>query len=147
MRGAMVYAETELEVHAVYAQGNERQAQLDRALSLLSTAKDEKRAMENKLADYESDLAAKLRGENPEMPVTAFERLVKDTIKSDPTWRQFRDDITAKIGEIEGLEFDKSFLSKHVDLAVARMTQLGGYLKFLAAAKESEAIIKASKTS
>lgn len=138
MRRAMVYAETELGVHTVYAQGLERQNQLDQALTQLSVARDEKRALENKLADYEADLAADIRGKNPEMPVTAFERLVKDTIKSDPTWRQLRDDITNKIGEIEGLEFDKSFLSKHVDLAVARLTQMGNYLNFLAAFKPAE---------
>lgn len=146
MRGAKVYAETELEVHAVHAKAKQRSAELDQTLTKLSTARDDKRTWENRLADYESDVTMHLRAENPEMPTTAFERLVKETIRSDAEWRRLRDAVTAAISEVEAFEFDKSFLSKEIDIATARMNQLGGYLFYLGVAGQNE-ISKTSSAS
>jgi hypothetical protein len=64
----------------------------------------------------------------------------------DEAMKQYRIKLDTVTGEIQGLEYDAEMLRLQIKILVARMEELGGYLRYLAAVKEAQTLTKATTT-
>lgn len=141
---ALRYAEQNLGVNAIYESCLELRGKLDETLSLLSEARDKKRELESKLVDVEMFVAADERGKHADMSQAAMDKHLKVALHSHPEWRTLRADLANLAGDMDGLEMDKAMHETDIKIAVSRMQELGGYLQYLAAIKQSEVAREAS---
>lgn len=140
---ALRYAEEQLHVHSVYEAAQEIRESLDKTFTGLSEARDKKRDLESRIVDVEMEIASEERGKHPDMSAAAMEKHLKIALHRNDDWRELREQLSTTIGDIDGLEFDKSIYEVDIKIAVSRMTELGGYLQYLAAIKQSETTNKA----
>lgn len=140
-RKALTYAETELGVNSVYLEVLSVRNKLDSTLTELSTARDKKRDLDERLQDREMEIRAEERARHTEMSAAAMDKHVKVALHNDDSVREYREQIQSTVSDIEGLEFDKSMHDTDIKIAVARLQELGGYLNYLAAIKQA-ALIK-----
>lgn len=132
---AIKYAEDELGVHKVYREAVEAQKGLQEVIGRLIIARDKKRDLEQALIDREMEIALEQRSIHPEMPVTRMEALLKTLRNDDDTCRELKEEIRHELALIDGFEFDKGLRESSIKIMTARMTELGGYLQYLAAIK------------
>lgn len=135
---ALAYAEEILKVHEVYESAKAVHAKFDDTLTVLSNLRDEKRAVETHLVDCEMDIAASERSKHPEMSATAMEKHLKIALHGNEQVRKLRDKIVTLTSDIEGIEYDRASQETEIRILTARMTELGGYLNYLAAIKQSQ---------
>lgn len=135
---ALAYAEDTLGVHEVYKHAREAHERLDDALTILANSKDKRRALEVKLQDVEMEVAADERSKHADMSAAAMEKHLKIVLNADVQVRDLRRQILDLTNTIEGLEYDRSIEEAAIRIAVARLTELGGYLNYLAAVKQAQ---------
>ena len=141
---ALRYAEENLGVNAIFKECVEKREELDSLFTELSEARDKRRELEAAISDTELEVAADERGKHPDMSQAQMEKHLKIALHNNPKWRTSRSDLMELVGTIEGMEFDRSMLETDIKIAVARMQELGGYLQYLAAIKQSEVAREAS---
>jgi hypothetical protein len=135
---ALAYAEDALGVHQIYQQAIEFRNFLDKTLTELATARDNRRDIEARLSDAEMEVVIEERGKHPDMAVTRWEKHIKEAFQQNEAVRDLREQLTKIVGDIEGLDYDRSMAETDIKIAVSRMTELGGYLQYLAAVKTAE---------
>ena len=81
------------------------------------------------------------------MSVAAMERHIKTVFFKDSALQDLRVKREAAVSEIEGLEYDVRVIETDIKIAVGRLTELGGYLQYLAAIKLAQTHSKANETS
>lgn len=135
---SIAYAESYLGVHSVYSDALQARDRLDEALTLLATYKDRRRALEQQLQDLEIEITSDEVGKHPQMSQAALDRHLKLEIPQNPEVRRIKSDLVDAISTIEGLEFDIRIAEADVKIAVGRMTELGGYLHYLAEIKKAD---------
>lgn len=141
---ALRYAEDQLGVHAIYKSAQGARTKLDDLLTELSELRDKRRDIQSRLSDKEMEVSADEWGKHPDMSAARMEKHVKVAYSNDGEIRGYREELIKMSNDIEGLEFDKEILEKDIQIAVARMQELGGYLNYLAAIKQSESAKTAS---
>lgn len=134
-RKALLYAEQELSVHKVYEKALQDREDLDAVFTDLSSTRDEKRAVDGKIQMREMDLLGDEQAKHPGMSVAAMDRHMKDVLHKDEQVQKLRANLVTLINKLDGLEYDKSILETDIKIGVARMTELGGYLSYLAVIK------------
>lgn len=134
---ALRYAEVELGVHSVHGNALEARERLDTVLTELSAARDKKREVEYILQDRELLLAGEERSKHSDMSAAAMDKHMKVVLTNDDEVRQLREQHIKIVGDIEGLEYDKTMAETDIKIAVARMHELGGYFEYLAAIKNT----------
>lgn len=134
---ALVYAEDNLGVHTVLQTAEQARAALDNVYTELSKAGDSKRDLHDRITDLEWLIASEERGKHPDMSAAAMEKHLKVAYSKNDDHRELRDQLRKATGDVEGLEYDARILEYDIKIAVARMTELGGYLNYLAAVKNS----------
>lgn len=134
---ALQYAEQKLGVNTVHEEAVVAHQALDKLLTDLSEAKDQKREKEARLEDKMMEIVADERSKHPEMSEAGMTRHLKLAYSDDEEVRAYRDQIQSLTNSIEGIEYDKSFMETSIKIAVARMHELGGYLVYLASIKNS----------
>jgi hypothetical protein len=144
---ALKYAEVDLGVHAVYTECLGKRELLDETLNLLGTARDTKRSIEAQLQDIEMETIIEERGKHPEMSQAQMDKHIKASMYSNPQARILREDHAKLINDIDGLEMDKTMSETDIRIAVARLTELGGYFQYLAAVKQAAFTNTPSETS
>lgn len=122
-------------VHTVYENAVAKRNELDGILTSLSTARDSRRDIELKLTDREMEITIDQRSKHPDMPVTRWDKHIKESFRDDDEMRALREQNFKVVGDIEGLEFDKQICEVDIKIALSRMNELGGYLSYLAAVK------------
>lgn len=142
-RAALDYAEREIGVHSVHDEARRLSLELDNHRKMLVTAKKDRLRTEEAMADREIELATDLRAEMPEASLAAFERQLKTVVHKDARMRGFRGMLFDANHNISHLEVEVSRTRVDIDIAVARMTELGGYFQYLAAVKQAETANKA----
>lgn len=135
---AVAYAEDRLGVHTVYEDVVQHRNALDDLFTQIALQKDRRRTLEQQLQDREIDITSDEVGKHPGMSQAALDRHLKLEIPKDPEVRQIKSDLADTISQIEGLEYDIRVTETDVKIAVGRMTELGGYLQYLAAVKTAE---------
>ncbi len=126
-------AEEKLGIQAVYDAAQAARAKLDETLTLLADARDKRRALEGEIADHETLVIQGVWAANSELAQTRLDKLVKNEINQAPSLRELRQKLNNSISEIEGLEYDKQMHETDIRISTARMTELNGYLVFIAA--------------
>lgn len=134
-RKAVNYAEIRLGIHDIFQEARTARNGLDECLTRLSEARDNKRTNEGAIVDREMELLADERGKHTDASDAWLGRHLKVVYHDDPFLTTCRETLNGIIGDIEGYEFDKIILETDIKIAVARMTELGGYLEYLAAVK------------
>jgi len=142
---ALSYAEDTLGVHSVYDDAVAFRDKLDKILTDLSEARDSRRDIEMKITDREMEITSDQRSKHPDMPVTRWDKHIKESFRDDDEMRALREQNFKVVGDIEGLEFDKQMCETDIKIGIARMTELGGYLQYLAAVKLGSVISQPEK--
>lgn len=132
---ALQYAEEHLGVHKVFDEANDLDAQLNDYLTALDKAQDDRRELDEKIADHEMSLLIEERGKHPDHSEAAFGRHLKEVYHKDQELKQLRSTRNAKAGECTGLELDIEYTKSRVRTMQSRMVELGGYFQYLAAVK------------
>lgn len=133
MRQEIFTVQGDLDIDSVYTKALESRQVLDEKLSQLANAKERKRVLDNQISDLEMEIAGRERGAEPTMSATAMEKHLKMVLHSDMAWQSMRASATGLASEIEALEFDKSVLTRDIEISCARMNSLGGKYVYLAA--------------
>jgi hypothetical protein len=137
---AIAYAEDTLGVNTLQAEVLELENKLRSPSGLLrqaAIADSQVRLIEKSISERTIELRIESRGDNPEMSATAFEAHLKVVIASDEKLLQLNDDLemarqSAEMVAAEAREVELAHRSR-----VARMNMLGGYMQYLAAAKNA----------
>jgi hypothetical protein len=85
------------------------------------------------------------RGKHPDISETAFRGHLKEVLFKDTEWRRIRDHIRGLGAYIDGAEVDRKLTERDIEIGCARMIELGGYLNYLAAAKNASIANKTSE--
>lgn len=134
-RKALDYAEQDLGVHAVHEQALKGRDSLDVALKALAFTQDRKRRITENLTVREAELGIEERGKHPDMAQGTMDKHLKHSIQKDAKHASLRKELADAISEAEGLENEITILKRDIDIAVARMNELGGYFSYLSAIK------------
>jgi len=137
---ALYYAERDLGVNMVYEQAVASRNTLDELLNKLSEKRDNKRLAESQLEDKMMETAMIERGRHAEMSEAGMTRHLKTAYAVDKDIKEWRQAILFLTNDIEGLEYDKAILETDIKIAIARMTEMGGYLQYLAVIKATAVI-------
>lgn len=137
---AVAYAEDVLGVHEIYAEVLGLENQLRGEKGLLREVADNEaniRSLEKSIADRTIELRIEKRGDNPEMSATAFEAHLKVVVNSDPSIVHLTEQLERAKNVLDAVASE----AREVELAhrsrVARLNMLGGYLQYLASAKNA----------
>jgi len=139
---ALQYAEANLGVHKVYEEAQIAAARLAEAREAVVKARHEKGFAEREYTDAEYEFVTAQRSQLGEMSQTAFDKAIKVAINKEPRLRAMRGDLAQRSTSLEYLEASVSRLRVDVEIATSRMTELGGYLAYLAAIKSAETAAK-----
>jgi hypothetical protein len=134
-RKALDYAEGELGVNAVHEAAQKARDNLDGLVTDLSTKRDLRREKIEKLSDVEMMIAEDERAKHSDMSQAQMDKHIKMVNAKSKPFIELRREIRQLTNEIEGLEYDESIYKVDIQIAVARMTELGGYLNYLGAAR------------
>jgi hypothetical protein len=135
---AIKYAEETLGVHDVYVQAKTLPGAIEGLRRSVALKRRTKTSQEDLYTDAELQFIANKRGENSSMSQTAFEKFIKGEIHLEPTLRKWRGELADLNFEIESDEAAIRRLQYDLEIATARMTELGGYFAYLAAVKTAE---------
>lgn len=141
---AMDYIEF-LGVHSVYREAISSRDQLDKVFTDLAALRDKRRALEAQKSDREMELLGEETAKHADMSVAALERHLKSVYHNDTILNEIRIELRSLTDDLDGLEFDRSYLETDVKIAVARLSELGGLLQFMAVVKNEAS--KASDSS
>lgn len=137
-KNPVAYAEDDLGVHAILEGVLEARRKLDEEiLSLLAEARDQKRKAEQDLGDRETEVLIDERSRHPEMSATALKDHMRVALYKDKEWKRLRDLVRTLTDQIDGAEVDRRLADRDIEIGCARMIQLGGYLNYLAIAKQA----------
>lgn len=142
MGNPVTYAEVNLGVHGCYDAANAAHSQLNEIVSDLDKAQDRKRILTDQVTDREMDLLIAERGKHSDMSEAGLERHMKTVKHKDTMLTELRKQLNQTLAQISGLEYDADIEKQRIKIESARMEELGGYLKYLAAAKEAESLNK-----
>ena len=134
---ALAYAEKELGVHTVYEEARQARQFLESTLNMLRERRESRREEEARIESREMDIVADERGKHAGMSEAAMARHLKVVFHNDGYLRQLRTNLRELQDSIEGLEYDKVMAEVDIKIAVSRLQELGGYLQYLAAIKQS----------
>ena len=135
---ALKYAEETLRVHSVYDEAVALAAEADSLRVNIATMRKLKATAETIYLDAEYEFISDLRGANKDMSQTAFDKFAKQEIHRDPNLRAMRGDLAEQSHKIEQAEGNLATVRNRIEIATARMHELGGYLAYLAAVKNAE---------
>lgn len=135
MGNAIKYAEDTLGVHTIMETALKARDEYSQILAELADMRQARRQLEFDIEAHEMEIAADERVKHPEMSATAMKDHLKGALFKDPKWRKMRQDLIELTGKIEEEDADRSLTLKDLDIANARMIELGGYLMFLGSAK------------
>jgi hypothetical protein len=135
LSGAIRYAEDTLGVHTILEAATAAREALDKVYDDLAKNKDDRRQAEHNLEMMELEIATEERVKHPEMSATAMKDHLKGACYGTKDWRDLRQEIVELVNKVDGLEYDRRIREKDIEIATARMNQMGGYLMYLGAVK------------
>lgn len=132
------YAEKALQVHKVYEEAVAAEAELQTIHNELAQCKIKENSLQQNISDREMDLLSEERGKHPEMSQAGMERHLKLVLHVDTAYREMIRELMEVHDTQTAQNANRSITESKVRVLTARMTELGGYLHYLAAAKESQ---------
>lgn len=140
MPNPVQYAEDTLGVHTILEGTMKAHDELDKIVTVLANAKDDRRKAEQDLSDFEMEVAIEERGKHADMSATAMQAHLKQHLYTMPKWRELRDKVRELTNDIDGAELDRKIQERAIEIGNARMNELGGYLHYLAACKQASLV-------
>lgn len=134
------YAENELGVHKVYETATKASADLTTEHSKLLEARARRRDLTEQIADREAAVLKNIRDNHTDLSVTAQDAKAKIERRTDQELRTMRTALLAAQRAEDEAEQKIKELNKTIDIATARMIQLGGYFPFLVKIMEQDAV-------
>lgn len=134
-RNPVAYAEQDLGVHAVHTNAETLNTELEAAQAVLAGFTGRFRQLREDIADREAQVTVIERGANAEMSATAFEPHLRVAKQTDPELVALRRSLIETQDAEDVQEKAVVAIQRRLDVAVARMTELGGLLQFYAAVK------------
>lgn len=131
----VAYAEEELGVHRSYERAKAARETLRLIQANINNARDEKRKLDVDLEDIEQMILVSVVEDDPGASQAAISRKFKATFQEHDVARRVRDEIANIESRLRVLEADRSASEADIRIETSRMTELGGYLQYLAAAK------------
>lgn len=132
------YAETQLEVHAVYEDCIAAQERLDKIHEGILSVKHSKTWAEESLKDAEAQFTIEQRAEFRELSQAAFDKQLKTSMRLDTNLKQLRQDIINYETNLATIEQQARSHESQIRILTARMNELSGYLVYLAALKNAQ---------
>lgn len=145
-RKALDYA-LGLGLNSAYETAVESRNELEEVLADLSKARDKRRELEAARHNREMDVLQIEGGVHPEMSVAALERHLKVAYHNDSILIELRLQLSELTSRIDSLELAKQISETDIKIAIARLTELGGYFQFAAVIKNASEARKASESS
>lgn len=140
------YAENELGVHKVHEEATHARGEIVGEHTGLLEAKSERRRISEAILDREAEIWRELRNQHPELSATALDGKAKLERRIDDDLRTLRNGLADAQFNEEAIELRIKDLNRKIDIATARMIQLGGYLPFLAKIWEHETAVAHQST-
>jgi hypothetical protein len=134
------YAENELGVHKVHETAEKARGEIVGEHTGLLEARSERRRITEEIADREAEIWRELRNQHPELSATALDGKAKLERRTDPDLRALRNGLSDAQFKEESIELRIKDLNRTIDIATARMIQLGGYFPFLVKIMEQDAV-------
>jgi hypothetical protein len=134
--GPVRYAEDTLGVHRTDAAVTERLGELAAANAVASGLHHQKRQIAERLLLAEADIVADERAANPEMSQAAFDRHIKTALALSTRCQALRGEQIEVQHQIDLAENGVREIEFHVRHGIARLEELGGLLRFYAAARK-----------
>ena len=135
---AIKYAEDNLGVNSVYERAQQLADEITVERGKLVLKRREKLNAEELYTDAELVFVADMRADNPDLSQTAFEKFIKGKIHQNPNLRKMRAELADMAYRMDEIEVDIRHLQNKLEIATARMGELGGYLHYLAELKAAE---------
>lgn len=132
---AIQYAEETLGVHEIFVLAKEHRDKLDTLFTHLAEKEDQRRKIDDRIADRDMQIVSEERSKHVDVSQAALDRLVKESVRVDPEHTALRVAQRDLTDDIEGLRYDVRIVERDITISTARMTELGGYLQYLAACK------------
>lgn len=145
MNRGLQYAEQTLGVHTSYERALNAQHELDEITTELDKARDRKRELAEQVQEREMDLLIAERGKHADMSEAGMQRHLAIVKAQDTLLQEFKKQHSGVVAQVDGLELDIDIQKSIIRIESARMEELGGYLKYLAALKEAENLTTLTK--
>lgn len=136
-KNPVAYAEDILGVNSILEQTMKARDELDKVLGVLDGLHDEKRSVEQKIESREMDIAIDERGKHSDMSQAQMEKHLKMVFHKDPELKKLKERLLEIQNSLSGADMDRKLQERTIEIGCARMNQLGGYLNYLAAAKNA----------
>lgn len=133
---AVGYAETSLNVHAVYEEAQAALGTLRRFMDDSTHLSDWKRRVQEELTDREMMVVSEERAANPDMSQAAFDRHIKIVLQLDGTMIALRGKVLDLQLKLDEANASVAHSEATIRVLTSRMHELGGLLAFYAAAKK-----------
>lgn len=133
---ALAYAEDTLGVHEVYEKALQAREELDATFSDLDSFYSKRREILDSITDREIEITVEERSQHPEASEAALERAAKISRSKDESLRKLRTELNHIESDIDGRKFDRSIAEHDIQIATARMIELGGYFGYLVQIKQ-----------
>lgn len=137
-RKALEYAEDRLGVHKVFEEAQVLAARLAELRESVVTMRADKARAEDAYQTAEYAFVSDQRAQLFEMSQTAFDKAIKAAVHNEPSLRALRADLAQRSTNLEMQEAAVSRARVDIEIATARMAELGGYFAYLAALKNAE---------
>lgn len=135
MANPVTYAEVQLGVHEVFKYAEVLHDELVNCQLNLEEAQRNRRDETENLSVVEAAYIARMRGSNPDLSQTAFEKQIKLWMASSPDLVPVRRKLATAVDSVLFCEHSLRAVEMKLKIQIARMNELGGYLQYLAAAK------------
>ena len=135
------YAEETLRVHAVYHEAQQLANEITLERGKLTKVRHQKVIAEEAYTDAELVFVADMRADNPDLSQTAFDKFIRGKIHQNPNLRKLRGELANLAHRMDEIEVDIRHLQNKLEIATARMGELGGYLHYLAELKRAETAV------
>lgn len=136
---ALVYAEDILGVHDVYQKALSARENLDGIFTDLDALFTQRRVLQDQIGLREVDVTIEQQNTHPDSTQAALDRLSKTARTHDATLIKLRAELNQVESDIEGRKYDRSIAEHDINIATARMIELGGYFAYLVQMKEQAA--------
>lgn len=124
-----------LGVNSTYDEAVAFRNELERVQQTLHELRGRKRDLEHFRSDVEMEVIEETRRTHPDWSVAEFDRQIKVVFSNESRLREVRDDLLALEGDIDLANYQITLIKADIDIRVARLTELGGLLQYMAVLK------------
>lgn len=132
------YAENNLGVHDVFALAKAAITRLQAAQDERSKLRSRRRSVEDEMSNVEMRIISDERAKHPDTSQASLSQHIKTVLRQDGEMEELRLQLNEVDSAIDDQDTTIKVAQADIQVYSARMTELGGYLSYLAAAKTAK---------